>query len=62
MNAWERSVLLSRWTHRLGYVFNAPRIYRNWWSVPLPKLGRDVVLEQPVASRQYINNAVREFG
>jgi len=61
MNAWERSVLLSRWTHRLGYAFNAPRIYRNWWSVPLPKFGRDVVLELRSGIRYYVRGGTRDL-
>jgi len=38
------SVFLSRWRNRLRYVANAPRVYRNWWLWPLPKLGFDTVL------------------
>jgi FkbM family methyltransferase len=42
---WELSVLASRWRNRLGYLLFAPLVYRNWWSMLLPKLGVSVVLE-----------------
>ena len=43
--AWRLSVLRSRWQSRFGYLLAAPRVYRNWWAMPLPKLGVGVVLE-----------------
>ena len=61
MNAWERSVLLSRWANRLSYALNAPRVYRNWWSVPLPKFGRDVVLELRNGIRYYVRGGTRDL-
>lgn len=30
---------------RIRYVLNVPRVFRNWWAWPLPKLGFDSVLE-----------------
>ncbi len=42
---WELSVLASRWKNRFRYVLAAPSTYRNWWVLPLPKLGISVVLE-----------------
>jgi len=42
---WQASVWLSRCRHIAGYAIAIPFTYRNWWAVPLPKLGRSVVLE-----------------
>ncbi len=42
---WELSVFASRWRNRLRYLSAAPRLYRNWWAWPLPKLGIGVILE-----------------
>ncbi len=36
---------LSRCRNTARYVIAAPFTYRNWWAVPLPKLGKSVVLE-----------------
>jgi hypothetical protein len=38
-------VWLSRWRNRVRYAIAAPFTYRNWWAMPLPKLGKSVVLE-----------------
>ena len=42
---WSLAVLLSRWRNRARYLLATPRIYRNWWAVPWPKLGFGVVLQ-----------------
>src|SRR5438477_8125850 len=42
---WELSVFASRWRNRLRYVRLVFSAYRNWWALPLPKLGISVVLE-----------------
>jgi len=42
---WEISVFVSRWRNRLHYLSAAPRLYKNWWARPLPKLGIGIVLE-----------------
>jgi FkbM family methyltransferase len=42
---WALSVFASRWRNRFSYVKRAPFVYRNWWAVPLPKIGISVVLE-----------------
>jgi FkbM family methyltransferase len=42
---WGLSVFASRWRNRFRYFVRAPFVYRNWWAVPLPKLGVSVVLE-----------------
>jgi FkbM family methyltransferase len=42
---WEMQVSFSKWRSRTRYLFAAPRIFRNWWAWPLPKLGIGVVLE-----------------
>jgi FkbM family methyltransferase len=42
---WVLSVALSRWRNRARYLLAAPRIYRNWWALPWPKLGVGVVLQ-----------------
>ena len=38
-------VWLSRWRNRVRYLIAAPFTYRNWWAMPLAKLGKSVVLE-----------------
>jgi FkbM family methyltransferase len=43
--AWTASVWLSRARITGRYAVALPFTYRNWWAVPLPKLGRCVVLE-----------------
>jgi FkbM family methyltransferase len=42
---WELRVFFSKWRNRTRYLFAAPRVFRNWWAWPLPKLGIGVVLE-----------------
>ncbi len=42
---WRLSVFKSRWRNRWRYLVSAPRVYRNWWVWPLPKLGISVILE-----------------
>lgn len=42
---WTCSVFFSRWRNRLWYLMAAPFVYRNWWVLPMPKLGVGVVLE-----------------
>jgi FkbM family methyltransferase len=42
---WVCSVFFSRWRNRLRYLLSAPAVYRNWWVLPLPKLGSAVLLE-----------------
>jgi FkbM family methyltransferase len=43
--AWNVSVWLSRCRNIARYTIALPFTYRNWWAVPLPKLGKSVVLE-----------------
>ncbi len=35
---WRLKVFISRWRNRVRYLLAAPRVYRNWWAWPLPKL------------------------
>jgi len=35
----------TRLRNRVEYAPNIPRVYRNWWAWPLPKLGVDTILE-----------------
>jgi FkbM family methyltransferase len=42
---WESQVFFSKWRSRTRYLLAAPRVFRNWWAWPLPKLGIGVVLE-----------------
>ena len=42
---WTASVWLSRCRNTARYAIALPFTYRNWWAVPLPKLGKSVVLE-----------------
>jgi FkbM family methyltransferase len=54
MRAWNLSVALSRWKHRVGYVARAPLVYRNWWAMPLPKLGYPTVLHLRDGRRYHV--------
>lgn len=42
---WECRVWCTRWFNRGRYLLAVPRVFRNWWAWPLPKLGIGVVLE-----------------
>jgi FkbM family methyltransferase len=42
---WQASVWLSRCTNTARYTVAIPFTYRNWWAVPLPKLGMSIALE-----------------
>ena len=54
MNAWGLSVALSRWKNRLTYLARAPLVYRNWWAMPLPKLGYATTLRLRDGRRYHI--------
>jgi FkbM family methyltransferase len=43
--AWECRVVCAKWRNRGRYLLSVPRVFRNWWAWPLPKLGIGVVLE-----------------
>jgi FkbM family methyltransferase len=42
---WKARVLNTRLHNRVRYTLNVPRVFRNWWAWPLPKLGITVILE-----------------
>ncbi|HEY6360876.1 MAG TPA: FkbM family methyltransferase, partial [Vicinamibacterales bacterium] len=42
---WKTLVFLSRLRTTIKYVAALPFTYRNWWAVPLVKVGRSAVLE-----------------
>ncbi len=42
---WRLTVFVTRLRNRVRYVLNVPRVFRNWWAWPLPKLGVNTVLE-----------------
>jgi FkbM family methyltransferase len=42
---WRTSVWLSKFRNIATYAVALPFTYRNWWAVPLPKLGKSVALE-----------------
>jgi FkbM family methyltransferase len=60
--AWTWSVFRSRWRHRLRYLGAAPRAYRNWWLLPLPKLGIGVVLELRNGLKYHIRPRTSDLG
>ncbi|MFZ2061865.1 MAG: FkbM family methyltransferase [Candidatus Binatus sp.] len=43
--SWELVVFGTRLRNRIQYVLKVPRVFRNWWAWPLPKLGVDAILE-----------------
>jgi FkbM family methyltransferase len=59
---WTCSVFWSRWRTRMTYVAAAPRAYRNWWMLPLPKLGVGVVLELRSGLRYNIRPHTTDLG
>lgn len=58
---WRLSVFRSRWLDRLRYVLNAPRVYQNWWAMPLPKLGIDIVLRLRDGSRYHVRGGTLDL-
>jgi FkbM family methyltransferase len=58
---WRLSVFRSKWRDRLRYVLNAPRVYQNWWAMPLPKLGIDIVLRLRDGSRYHVRGGTLDL-
>ncbi|MSO56392.1 MAG: FkbM family methyltransferase [Acidobacteria bacterium] len=52
--SWLARVALSRLKNRVGYLLRAPLVYRNWWAMPLAKLGVDTVLELRSGARYFV--------
>lgn len=52
--AWTMSVWASRLRHTAIYAVALPFTYRNWWAVPLAKLGRSGVLELRNGTRYHV--------
>ena len=59
---WELSVFASRWRNRVRYLCAAPRLYRNWWAWPLPKLGISTVLELRNGLRYLVRARTGDLG
>ncbi len=59
---WAWAVFLSRWQHRLRYVWLAPTVYRNWWAMPLAKLGVPVELRLRNGLRYRIRPGTADLG
>lgn len=51
---WSLAVAFSRLRNRASYLLRAPRVYRNWWAIVLPKLGKSTVLELPNGSKYFV--------
>jgi hypothetical protein len=58
---WRLSVFRSRWRDRLRYVLNAPRVYQNWWAMPLPKIGMDIVLRLRDGTRYHVRGGTLDL-
>src|SRR5918995_5689793 len=58
---WRLSVFRSRWRDRIRYVLNAPRVYQNWWAMPLPKLGIDTVLRLRNGTRYHVRGGTLDL-
>jgi FkbM family methyltransferase len=58
---WRLSVFRSLWRDRLRYVLNAPRVYENWWAMPLPKLGIDTVLRLRNGTRYHVRGGTLDL-
>jgi len=61
MNFWRLRVVLSRWRNRFRYLLAAPSAYRNWWAMPLPKLGVSVVLELRNGCRYFVRSGTMDL-
>jgi hypothetical protein len=59
---WQWLVFWSRWRNRLRYVAAAPLVYRNWWVLPVAKLGVGVVLELRNGLRYHIRPHTTDLG
>ncbi len=51
---WTVSVFITCWRNRFRYLSRAPRVFRNWWLWPLPKLGISITLELRNGLRYYV--------
>ena len=58
---WEVSVFISRWCNRFRYLSRAPRVFRNWWVWPLPKLGINITLELRNGLRYYVRSGTTDL-
>ncbi len=58
---WRVSVFYALWRDRLRYALNAPRVYENWWAMPLPKLGFDTVLRLRDGSRYHVRGGTLDL-
>src|ERR687897_2135890 len=58
---WRLTVFRSRWRDRIRYVLNAPRVYQNWWAMPLPKLGIDTVLRLRNGTRYHVRGGTLDL-
>lgn len=51
---WSMAVGFSRLRNRAWYLLRAPRVYRNWWAIVLPTLGKSTVIELRNGSRYFV--------
>jgi FkbM family methyltransferase len=58
---WLLSVFRSRWRERLRYAWMSPRVYANWWAMPLPKLGIDTVLHLRDGARYHVRGGTTDL-
>lgn len=49
--SWRLRVAAARFRNRMSYALRAPLVYRNWWAMALPKLGRDTTLRLRTGTR-----------
>ena len=59
--AWNASVWLDRCRNSARYIVSLPVTYRNWWAVPLQKLGRDVLLELRDGTRYFVRGGTTDL-
>src|SRR5947209_6149941 len=58
---WRLAVFASRWRNRFRYAARARSVYKNWWALPLPKLGVSVVLELRNGLRYLVRAATTDL-
>jgi FkbM family methyltransferase len=59
---WRLNVFATRLRNRVRYVLNVPRVFRNWWAWPLPKLGVTTILELRNGLRFSVRGGTSDLG
>ncbi|HEY6420965.1 MAG TPA: FkbM family methyltransferase [Candidatus Binataceae bacterium] len=58
---WKFLVVGTRLRNRVRYLLNVPRVFRNWWAWPLPKLGVSVTLQLRNGLRFFVRSGTDDL-